>query len=301
MAKSDLERIRHALGHFTLEWTPTEYLDTGFPDLNEVLGHRERGLTFGRIIEISGWESSAKTALALSLAALSQQQGASVLWLDPETSFDADWAKIRGMEITTDDEGQVVGPDSFTLIQPYVGNFGKDKMPRMATAQELCVEAEEVLAAKRKRFKKLILVLDSIPALLPEMEAEAGIEGANMRSNMELPMFLSRLLRRWIGLAQSYNCLIVLINQLRSKPDKYNPDYTPGGNAVRFYSHVRVRIRRAKGGVIKAKGKTTGMQGIITNVKNKSGSAERASVGFKLFFRGPLEFCDAAKLERADL
>lgn len=297
---NDLEIIRAGLGHLTFEWKPTEYLDTGFADLNEVLGHKIKGLTFGRIMEISGWSSQGKTAISLSLAALAQQQEAGIIWADFENSFDIDWARSRGMEIETTSEGQVVGPDSFTLVQPYVGTFD-GKETRLTNAQELCSEIQAVIEAKSKRFNKIMLVVDSIPAMLPEYEAEAGLEGANMRSDMDLPKFLSRLMRRWIGLAQSYNVLMVLINQLRSSPVPFKPDYTPGGNAVPFYSHVRVRIRRAKGGMIKRGGKTVGMQGIIENNKNKSGSPEKSCVGFKLYWEGPIEFVEAKKLDKDEL
>lgn len=297
----DLEKIRAKLGHLTLEWEPVEFMDTGFPDLNEVLGHPTKGLEFGRLMEIAGWESQGKTALALSLTALAQQQGAAIVWADFENSFDAEWAKTRQMKVEIDSEGKVIGPDEFELIQPYVGNFEKEKLPRLSTAQELCAEVEAVLALKHKKFKKITLVVDSIPAMLSEGEAEAGLEGQNLRTNMDLPLFLGKLLRRWIGLAQSYNVMMIFINQLRNKPDPYNPVYTPGGNATRFYCHARVRIRRAKGGFIKKKGKNVGIQGIIENYKNKSGSPERAKVGFKLYFKGPMEFLAADKLEKEDI
>jgi len=298
----DLERIRARLGHLTLEWAPTEFLDTGIPDLNEVLGHRERGLTFGRILEIFGWESVGKTSLTLTIAALAQKQNASVVWCDLENSFDADWCKKRGLTVEVDSAGRVIGPDSFTLIQPYVGHFGKEKEPRLTNAQELCAEAEMVLGEKAKRFKRLLLVVDSIPAMETAMQAKAGIGGSNMRTKLDLAVFLSELLRHWVGMAQSNNCMIILLNQLRSKPDPYNPDYTPGGNAARFYSHVRAKIRRAKGGVIKGSGKTSGrtvgMKGILENRKNKSGSPEKMNVGFKIYWSGPMQFCAAKDLEK---
>jgi recombination protein RecA len=302
-ASDELAKIRAKLGHLTMEWQPSKMLDTGVPDLNEVLGNRETGLTFGRIMEISGWESQGKTAIALCLAALAQKQGAWIIWIDFENSFDPTWAVARGLDL-----------DKVIVIAPYVGSFNTKKKKkgeeeeeiqvaskkmRLATAQELCEEGEAAMAQISKHCDKIMMIVDSIPAMLPEGEQADGLSGANMRTNMDLPMFLSRLLRRWIGMAQAYNTMVVLINQLRQKPIGFgDPDYTPGGNAVRFYCHVRVRMYRSKGGVIKRKGKTVGMQGIIRNVKNKSGSAERAKVGFKLYFQGPMEFLPAAELEK---
>jgi recombination protein RecA len=286
-----LEKIRKKLGHLTMEWQENSWLDTGVPDLNQVLGHRERGIPYGRIMEVSGLESQGKTALVLSLAALAQRDDAGIVWADFENSFDEQWAVQRGLDPAS---------ASLVLIQPYVGTFSGEKEPRMATAQEICAEAEMSLAVLRKKHKKLLLAIDSIPSMLTDGEAVAGLEGHNMRISMDLPMFLSRLMRRWVGLAQSQNALVILVNQLRQSPaTRYgDPWYTPGGNAVRFYSHIRVRLRRAKGGRLLKKGKQVGIQGIITNHKNKAGGLERSTVGYKLLFDGPIQFVSASSLER---
>src|ERR1017187_9999898 len=96
MDSKTLSQIRAKLGHAQLEWTPNAWLDTGIPDLNRVLGHADKGLAYGRIIEMSGWESSGKSALGLSVAALAQRNGAVVVWGDIENSWDPGWAKLRG-------------------------------------------------------------------------------------------------------------------------------------------------------------------------------------------------------------
>jgi RecA/RadA recombinase len=285
----DLEKIRKKLGHLTLDWKPSEFLDTGVPDLNEVLGHREKGLQYGRIIELAGWESQGKSMIALTIASLAQAQGALVIWADYENSFDETWAIQRGLNV-----------EETVVIQPYIGKFGKEANERLATAQELCEEVESIIKTNRKKYDKMLLVGDSIAAMLTEGESDGGISGQTMRTNMELPMFLSKLFRRWIGLAQTHNVLMFFTNQLRSKPDQYNPDYTPGGRAVAFYCHVRARIRRAKGGYIKDHGKNIGIQGIIKNRKNKTGSPENGEVGFKYKYAGSLEFLKASKLEREE-
>lgn len=289
ITNKDLEKIRSKLKHFSLEQTPDTYLNTGNEDLNEVLGNRELGLSFGRLIEISGWESTAKTALALMLAALAQAQGANVVWEDLETSKDEKWWAARGLD-----------PAKVACIQPYVGQFGAEKEKRLATAEELCKEAEDLIAAMYKPKSKTILVVDSIPALLTEAEASAGIVDQNMRTGtMSTPVFLSRLLRRWTGVAISYNVLVIFINQLRQSPDPFKPDYTPGGNGPKFYCHSRVRMRRVGQGLMKDKdGKVIGIQGVILNYKNKSGSPERARIGFRLPHGEPFEFVDAELIER---
>jgi recombination protein RecA len=307
VAKADvLARVRAKLGHFTLEPRPVLYLDTGFQDLNEVLGHRDHGMYYGKITEVSGWNSAGKSALGAAIAAMGHLQGALVIWLDVENSFDPVWSKQRGMEVEVDEKGRVKVTDKLILIQPYVGTFKDEKKPRLTSAQDLCEEVEQVLAALtdeegRIKNERIILVVDSVAALLTEGEAEAGITGQTMRTNFDLPVFLGRLLRRWTGLAQAHNMMVVLLNQLRQKPMVFgDPSYSVGGNAVPFYCHVRVRMRRAKGGLIKRKGKTVGVQGIIDNTKNKTGGRERVAVGFKLYFDGPLEFLEASDLEKDD-
>lgn len=291
-AQDEVERIRKKLGHLSMKAMPPAYLDTGFPDLNEVLGCRDYGIPYGRIIEISGWESHGKTAIGLSILALAQQHGAAALKGDFESSHDANWDTRRGVDVS-----------KLQLFQPYVGTFGSKnkKTLRLCTAEELCSEIEAALAYNHGHgYEHQVLLVDSVPAIMPEGVAMAGLEGRNMRVRLELSMFLSALLQRWVGLAQAYSTLIIFINQLRQKPGKVfgDPAYTPGGNALRFYSHIRARVKRVPGGIIKHAGKTIGMKGIITCKKNKVGGTEGARVGYRLLFKGPIEFLSALRLEK---
>ncbi len=309
-----LETIRKKLDHFSLEQKPTEWLDTGIPDLNLVLGHKDKGLAYGKVIEISGWPSMGKTAIMMALAALAQRDGAQVIWGDVENSFDVGWALQRGILACPDCKGESCktcggagyDTDKLILVQPYVGTFAevdqkgkKREETRLSNAQELCSEMEMCLKAQSK-FKKRILVLDSIPALLTAGEANAGLEGGGFRSNMDLPMFLSRLLRRWVGIAQVTNTMLVMINQLRTNPmQKFgSPDYTPGGNAPLFFSHVRVRVVRTKGGKMTEMGRTVGIQGVMRALKNKCGGEEGATVGYRLWYKSALEFIPAKDLKK---
>jgi len=334
----ELSKMRQSLGHIALAWKPQQWLDTKIPELNAVLGHATRGIPYGRMIEVSGWESQGKSALILALAALAQQDDAHVIWGDMESSFTSDWALQRGfarcpkcngtalvvrktssggtkVEIPSDcpdcggPDSPVAGMDTsrLTLIQPYVGQFSykdketgkvhQEKNPRLSTAQELCSEMEE--AMKQKGHSKRIVVLDSIAAMLTEGESLTGLEDANMRTNMDLPLFMGRLLRRWVGCAQVHNALIILINQLRESPKKSfgDPTHTPGGNAPKFYSHARVRVHRVAGSKILDKGRLIGIKGIAKALKNKMGGQEGAEVGFRLMFNGPIEFVPAADVK----
>ena len=122
-----------------------------------------------------------------------------------------------------------------------------------------------------------------------------------MRTQMALPQFLGKLLRRWTGLFESYNVLGVFINQVRIAPGVAfgNPEYTPGGKALKFYCHIRSIVRRTKGGRLMKSGKIVGLKGIITNLKNKAGGVEGSRCGYKIYFDGKrsTKWVDAAMLK----
>lgn len=320
-----LNLIRESLGHVPNKWRPSEWLDTKIPELNLVLGHPTRGIPYGRITEMSGWESQGKTALSLTFAALAQHDGARVVWGDVENSFDARWARLRGfLPCVCKGEDHSCkhcgGEDSATfgldndkliLIQPYVGKFTKldkktkkrvqEKEARLSNAQELCGELEQAMCLGGAT--KSVLVLDSIAALLTSGESDAGIEDQNMRTSLDLPLFMGKLLRRWVGLGQVHNTWITLINQLREGPSKGgfgDPTYSPGGNAPLFYSHTRVRVARVFGSKIIDKGKIIGIKGVMKALKNKSGGEEGAEVGYKIMFRGPVQFVPAKEVKKKE-
>ena len=191
----------------------------------------------------------------------------------------------------------------FTLIRPYVGTFGKEKEPRLASGPELLQESEDVIHLMSKKYDRLMLVVDSLPAIMSEGESVISIDEANMRTNMDLPMLLGRVLRRWVGLAMAKNVSIVMINQLREKPNapKFSsPWYTPGGNAPRFYCHVRIRVSGVWPSKIMQDGKFVGIKGIMKATKNKVGGVEGESVGFRLLFKGAIEFVPASEVLRKE-
>ena len=286
---SMVAQIRKKLGHCTMEWAPKHWLQMGDTEVNTVFGNPVYGIPYGRVMEISGMESHGKSAIAYHLMGLAQKEGCQPILVDFENSHDPDWAMRRGVD-----------PERLIVLSSYVGTFGNNK-PRMVSAEELCTEAESVVEEYSKRgADRQMIVLDSIPSMLTKSESMAGLEGANMRTKMDLPMLMSSLLRRWVGMAQVQNVLIVLINQLRQSPTVRfgDPWYTPGGNAVRFYSHVRIRVRRVKGGKITQGGKMIGIQGTATAIKNKAGGLEKSSVGYRLLFEGALKFVPAVSLTR---
>lgn len=286
-----LAKVREKLGHVVFEWKEDAWLETGVPELNQVFGDPGQGIPYGRIIEIAGMESVGKSALCFSIAALAQAEGASVIWIDFENSWSNKWATLRGLDIS-----------KVAVVRPYIGNFGKEKEPRMTNAEELCSQAEAMIPLLSKKGSRIVMVLDSVAAMVPKEKANTALEDVNMRTGQSLPKLLNAVFGRWVGLAQAHNVMILAINQLRQNPMARfsDPWYTPGGNALRFFCHVRVRVKRMKSGMImdsRAKKTQIGVQGLIRNVKNKAGGLEKSEVAYKIFFSGTTKFMAAKDLE----
>jgi len=316
--REEIDAIRKKLKHLTFEAVVKAWLDTGNKRLNAVLGSEELGLAYGKMVELFGPESQGKTMIALLIAALGQADGAKVAWVDLENSFDDDWVKAQGLD-----------PEQVYLFQPQMGYFGgssdsddeddaeakekkaakrKKRRPRLQTAEELFEEVEEWMAAQHHKNPegKLLLVTDSVAAALVEAEALGGLADQNMFTNTALSRFLSKMLRRWVALAQTYNALMIFINQVRTSPNQKfgNPENTPGGKALKFYCSVRVRVRRGKhqGRLLQGR-KVIGLSGILTNVKNKAGgkSLEGERVGFETRFgKQSWKFPSIQELKKAE-
>jgi RecA/RadA recombinase len=256
------------------------------------MGDPEKGLPFGKIVEVSGQSSHGKSAFALDLVAAAQEYGARCVWIDFENSFDVEWSQRRG-----------VNTDELLVVSPFVGMFPGEKQPRLSTAEEVLEEAEASLVQfhQAEPSRPMFVVVDSIASMLVGEEAEGGVDGQNLRSRIGLASFLSGFLRRWIGLLQTLDATALMINQLRVNPMAFgDPHYTPGGNALPFYAHVRVRMRRGKkGGRILKGGKIVGIHGVLRNDKNKAGGVEGASCLFRIYFDGRSVFQDVEEQEDA--
>lgn len=280
-AADRIAKIRKALRHYESDWTPSSYLTTGSESLDACIGTPGKGIPFGKMIELFGPESSGKSATALDLISVAQSQGADTIWLDAENSFEKAWARNRG-----------VLTKRLHLIQPYVGMFDKDKKLRVSAAEELCEELEAILYDLRAEHpeRPRLGVVDSVTALLSKDEQAAGVAKQNMRTKLSLSAFLSQLLRRWVGMCQSTNTTLIFINQLRINPNQLfgNPEYQPGGKALKFYCHIRAKVKRGdKGGkIVNAEGKKIGIRGVLTCVKTKVGGEEGASIGYKIYDNG---------------
>lgn len=287
--EQELALIKKTLQH-PMKESIDYWLDTGNKLLNSVFGSEKKGIPYGKIIEVAGYESHGKTAQMYEIAGLAQRDGASVGIWDLELAWDPTWARKRGLD-----------PDKVIVFQPVIGNFGTEKQKRMITAEEQCEEIE--LWMKRTYARnptgRIFLGIDSIAAMVPKEAEEAGLE-QNMRTRVSVASFLSWLLPRWQARASNYNAMMFLVNQIRVAPGKMfgNPEYTPGGNAVRFFCAIRVKMRR-KGGAILKEGTPLGFKGVIKNWKNKSGegSEEHKEIGFKMYYNGRSKYLPTSEIK----
>jgi len=209
---------------------------TGSISLDLALGGR--GIPTGRVVEIFGPESSGKTTLALHTIASAQKRGGVAAFIDAEHALDPSWARRLGVNL-----------DDLLVSQPDTGE----------QALEIC----ELLV--RSNAVELIVV-DSVAALIPraEIEGEMGDSHVGLQARL-----MSQALRKLTGAINRSRCTVVFINQIREKIGVMfgNPETTPGGRALKFYSSVRIDIRRT--GSIKDGDTAIGNRVRARVVKNK--------------------------------
>ncbi len=211
-------------------------IPTGAINLDIALGIG--GIPRGRVIEIYGPESSGKTTLALHMIAEDQKQGNMCAFIDAEHAMDADYARNLGVDI-----------DNLILSQPDTGEQGLD-------IAESLVRSGAVD----------LIVIDSVAALVPraEIEGEMGDSHVGLQARL-----MSQALRRLTGVIAKSNTTVVFINQLREKVGVMfgSPETTTGGRALKFYSSVRLDIRRIK--TITEGDNSIGSRTRVKIVKNK--------------------------------
>ncbi|KKU15059.1 recombinase RecA [Candidatus Wolfebacteria bacterium RIFCSPLOWO2_01_FULL_45_19] len=188
-------------------------IPTGSFSLDLALG--VNGLPKGRIVEIFGPESSGKTTLALNVVAQAQKRGGKTAFIDAEHAMDPEYAKRIGVKV-----------DELLISQPDNGE-----------------EALNILESLVRSGIIDVAVVDSVAALTPkaEIEGEMGAHHIGLQARM-----MSQALRKLTAIAAKTGTLIVFINQLREKIGIMfgNPETTPGGRALKFYSSVRLDVRR---------------------------------------------------------
>ena len=213
-----------------------EAIPTGALSLDIALGIG--GVPKGRIIEVFGPESSGKTTLALHIIAESQKMGGEAAFIDAEHALDPVYAKHLGVDI-----------DNLIVSQPDTGE-----------------QALEIAEALVRSGAIDLIVVDSVAALVPKAEIDGDMGDAHVGLQARL---MSQALRKLAGVINKTNCTIIFINQLREKVGIMfgNPETTPGGRALKFYSSVRLDIRRIEN--IKQDGNVIGSRTRVKVVKNK--------------------------------
>lgn len=213
-----------------------EVIPSGSILLDKALG--VGGYPKGRIIEIYGPESSGKTTLALHAIAEAQKQGGYVAFIDAEHALDAQYAQSLGVDI-----------DNLVLSQPDTGE-----------------QALEIAEALIRSESINMLVVDSVAALVPEAEISGEMGESHVGLQARL---MSQAMRKLSGIISKTNTTVIFINQIREKVGVMygNPETTPGGRALKFYSTVRLDIR--KGEQIKDGVQVIGNEIKISVVKNK--------------------------------
>jgi len=211
-------------------------IPTGALSLNIALGIG--GVPCGRIVEVYGPESSGKTTLALHIAAEAQKKGGVAAFIDAEHALDVHYAKKLG-----------VNTDDLLISQPDTG--------------EQALEIVEVLVRSGAID---VLIIDSVAALVPRAEIEGEMGDSHMGLQARL---MSQALRKLTGTISKSNCCVIFINQIRMKIGVMfgSPETTTGGNALKFYSSVRLDIRRI--GALKKGDEIVGNQTRVKVVKNK--------------------------------
>ena len=204
--------------------------------LDECLGIG--GYPKGRIVEIYGPESSGKTTLALTAVAEVQKRGGTAAFIDAENSIDPDYAKNLGVDI-----------DNLILSQPNNGE-----------------EALEIVERLAKSGVFSLIVVDSVAALVPQQELEGMMTDSNIGLQARL---MSKAMRKITAVLNKNDCTVIFINQIREKVGVIygSNETTTGGRALKFFSSIRIDIRRSE--AIKEGANFIGNVAVIKVVKNK--------------------------------
>ena len=211
-------------------------VSTGSLSLDMALGGQ--GLPCGRIIEVYGPESSGKTTLALHVIAESQKKGGIAAFIDAEHAFDPTWAKKLGVEL-----------DTLLVSQPSSGE-----------------EAMQIVEMLVKSNSVDVIVVDSVAALVPKKELEGEIGDTHVGLQARL---MSQSMRKLTGAIARSKTTTIFINQIREKIGVMfgSPETTPGGRALKFYSSVRIDVRKI--GTLKDGENVVGQRVKTKIVKNK--------------------------------
>lgn len=192
-----------------------DVISSGSILLDEILG--VKGFPKGRIIEIYGSESTGKTTLALMALAQAQKEKGRIAFIDAEHALDRQYSQKLGVDI-----------NSLLITQPDSGE-----------------QALEILDILVKSQALDMIVVDSVAALVPQVELDGDMNDQTIGAQARL---MSKALRKLSGNIAKTNCIVIFINQIREKVGIIygNPEITPGGKALRFYSTIRLEVRKGE-------------------------------------------------------
>ena len=229
--KGSIMKLGDNSAHMNVETIPTGSLSL---DIALGLG----GLPKGRIIEIYGPESSGKTTVALHAVAEVQKRGGIAGFIDAEHALDPSYAKNIGVDI-----------DNLYISQPDCGE-----------------QALEITETMVRSGAVDIVIVDSVAALVPKAEIDGDMGDSHVGLQARL---MSQALRKLTAVISKSNCIVIFINQLREKVGVMfgNPETTTGGRALKFYSSVRMDVRRIE--ALKQAGEVVGNRTRVKIVKNK--------------------------------
>ena len=249
------------LGSHTVE--AVDVIPSGSISVDAALG--VGGFPRGRVAEIFGPESSGKTTLALQVIAEAQKLGGTAVFVDAEHALDAAYARKLGVDV-----------DNLLVSQPDHGE-----------------QALEITAAFVASGAVDVVVIDSVAALVPKAELDGEMGDSHMGLHARL---MSQALRKLTGSIAKTNTCLVFINQVREKIGVMfgNPETTTGGRALKFYSTVRVEVRRTA--AIKDGDKVIGNRTRVKIVKNKVAAPFREAEVDLLFGEGLARECDLLDL-----
>ena len=215
---------------------PFEGVSTGSLALDLALGGR--GVPRGRVVEMFGPESSGKTTLALHVIASAQREGGVCAFVDAEHALDANWTRKCGVKL-----------EDLMVSQPNSGE-----------------EALEITELLVRSGSVDVVVVDSVAALIPKAEIEGAMGDQHVAVQARL---MSQAMRKLTAIIGKTRCVVIFINQLRMKIGVMfgNPETTPGGRALKFYSSVRIDVRRITS--VKEGENVTGNRVRCKVVKNK--------------------------------